>query len=46
MINKHEAIYATHPTVVTIHGDVAYDADGNEVAYDKDAVQTYIDANA
>ena len=43
---KHEAIYKLNPSVVTIRGDLAYDADNNEVAYDKDAVQAYIDANA
>ena len=32
--------------MVTIHGDVAYDANGKEVAYDKAAVQAYVDANA
>jgi len=41
-----DAIYKLNPSVVTIRGDVAYDADGNEVAYDKDAVQAYIDAHA
>ena len=41
-----EAIYILNPSVVTIRGDVAYDADGNEVAYDKDAVQAYVDAHA
>jgi len=46
MINKHEAIYATHSNVVTIHGDVAYDVDGNELSYDAEAVQTYIDNHA
>jgi hypothetical protein len=30
----HEAIYALNPTVVTIRGDVAYDADENIVEYD------------
>ena len=45
MIN-HQAIYALNPSVVTIRGDVAYDADGNEVAYDKAAVQAYVDAHA
>jgi len=34
MINIHEAIYALNPTVVTIRGDVAYDANEQEVAYD------------
>lgn len=43
---NHEAIYKLNPSVVTIRGDVAYDADGNEVAYDKDAVQAYVDAHA
>ena len=42
---NHEAIYKLNPSVVTIRGDVAYDADGNEVAYDKAAVDAYIAAN-
>ena len=42
----HDAIYKLNPSVVTIRGDVAYDADGNEVAYDKAAVQAYVDAHA
>lgn len=41
-----EAIYALNPSVVTIRGDVAYDANDNEVAYDKAAVQAYVDAHA
>ena len=45
-MNKHQAIYATHPAVVTIRGDDAFDADGNPVAYDEAVVQAYIDANA
>ena len=43
---NHEAIYALNPSVVTIRGDIAYDADGNEVAYDKAAVAAYVDAHA
>jgi len=43
MIN---AIYKLYPQVVRTVGDVAYDADGNEVAYDKAAVQAYVDAHA
>jgi hypothetical protein len=43
---NHEAIYKLNSSVVTIRGDVAYDADGNEVAYDKAAVQAYVDAHA
>ena len=43
---KHEAIYTLNPNVKVIRGDVAYDKDGNEVAYDQAAIQAYIDANA
>ena len=45
-MNKHEAIYKLYPNVVTIRGDVAYDANEQEVAYDKVAVQAEVDANA
>jgi hypothetical protein len=41
-----EAIIELYPQVVVVRGDVAYDADGNEVAYDKAAVQAYVDAHA
>jgi hypothetical protein len=40
------AIYKLYPSVVRTLGDIAYDIDGNEVAYDQAAVQAYIDANA
>lgn len=45
-MTNHQAIYALYPSVVTIRGETAYDADGNEVAYDKAAVQAYVDAHA
>jgi len=41
-----DAIYKLYPQVVKTVDDIAYDADGNEVAYDKAAVQAYVDANA
>jgi len=41
-----ESIYKLYPNVVRTVGDIAYDADGNEVAYDKVAVQAYVDAHA
>ena len=41
-----EAIFKLNPTVTRTVGETAYDADGNEVAYDKDAVQAYVDAHA
>ena len=40
------AVYKLNPLVTHTRGDIAYDADGNEVAYDKDAVQAYVDAHA
>jgi hypothetical protein len=43
---SHQAIYKLNPSVVTIRGDVAYDANDNEVAYDKAAVQAYVNAHA
>ena len=43
---NHEAILVLNPNIKVIRGDVAYDADGNEVAYDKAAVQAYVDAHA
>ena len=46
MINKFDAIFATHSNVVTIRGDVAYDKDENIVEYNEATVQAYIDANA
>ena len=46
MINTSQAIYKLYPTVTHTVGDTAYDANGNEVAYDKDAVQAYVDSQA
>ena len=41
-----DALRTLYPKIVITHGDIAYDANGNEVAYDKDAVQAYVDAHA
>ena len=38
-----QSIYKLYPTVVTIVGDIAYDANGNEVTYDSVAVQEEAD---
>jgi hypothetical protein len=43
---NHEAIFKLNPSVVTIRGDVAYDANNNVVVYDTEAVQAYVDAHA
>ena len=40
MIN-HDYIFALYPTVATIRGDIAYDADNNVVEYDKAAVTAH-----
>lgn len=42
MIN---AIYKLYPNVVRTVGDIAYDADGNEVAYDLQAVTAQAQAD-
>ena len=39
MIYIQDAIRALNSSIVTIRGDVAYDANEQEVAYDKDAAQ-------
>jgi hypothetical protein len=44
-IEQIQALYKLYPQIVTLRGVVAYDADGNEVAYDKAAVDAYIAAN-
>ena len=46
MIEFTQTIFKLNPSVVRTIGETAYDADGNEVAYDKDAVQAYVDAHA
>ena len=45
-MTNHEAIYALNPQVVRTVGDIAYNADGNEVAYDLTAVQALVDSQA
>jgi hypothetical protein len=42
----HRVILKLNPSVVTIRGDEAFDADDNPVTYDKTAVQAYIDAHS
>ena len=41
-----QAIYKLYPQVVTTVGDIAYDAEGNEVAYDLQAVTAQAQADA
>ena len=41
-----QAIYKLYPNVVRTVGDTAYDADGNEVAYDLQAVTTQAQKDA
>jgi len=46
MINIADGIYKLYPQVTHIIGDIAYDADGNEVAYDLAAVTTQAQKDA
>ena len=39
-----EAIQSLHPTVVRMVNNVAYDSDGNEVTYDKTAVDSLVES--
>jgi len=39
MIHLHEAIYEINSSIKTILNDIAYDQNGNEVAYDKSAAE-------
>jgi hypothetical protein len=43
---NHDAILKLNPTVTVIRGDIAYDAQGNEVTYDKSAVEAYVASHA
>jgi hypothetical protein len=45
-MNKHDAICAIDSSVVTIRGNDAFDAEGNQVSYDETTVQAYIDAHS
>ena len=41
-----QAVFKLYPQVLTMRGDDAYDADGNEVAYDLQAVTAQAQADA
>jgi hypothetical protein len=44
---KHKAIYALYPNVVTVYDDAgAFDAEGNKVEVDMDAVNAWVDPEA
>jgi hypothetical protein len=46
MINTFDAVFQLYPSVVKMIENVAYDAEGNTVTYDKDAVQAYVTSKA
>jgi hypothetical protein len=46
MIDITEAIYKLYPSVIRTVGDIAYDAQDNEVTYDKSAVEAYVASHA
>jgi hypothetical protein len=41
----HDAIYQLNPTIATIRGDIAYDANDNVVTYDKAQAEALVAAN-
>ena len=41
-----QALYKLYPQVVTVNGDEAFDADGNQVQYDLQAVTTQAEKDA
>jgi len=43
---NHDAIFKLYPSVTVIRGDIAYDANGNEVVYDLQAVTAQAQADA
>lgn len=43
---NYEAIYKLNPNIALMRGDIAYDANGNEIDYDKSAVEAYVASNA
>lgn len=43
---QFNAIYKLYPQVILTRGDIAYDADGNQVAYDLQAVTAQAEADA
>lgn len=45
-MNLHQAIFQLNPSVVTIRGDVAYDANEQAVTYDLAAAEALVAANA
>jgi hypothetical protein len=46
MIDISDAIFKLYPQVTVINDVTAYDADGNEVQYDKAAVEAYANSQA
>ena len=45
-MNIANSIYKLYPQAITINGDIAYDANGNEVVYDLQAVTAQAQADA
>ena len=45
-IQQLDTVYKLYPQVKSTVGDVAYDADGNEVSYDLEAVTAQAEADA
>ena len=44
-IQQTQIVYKLNTNIVRVVGDIAYDANGNEVSYDLAAVNAYVTAN-
>ena len=45
-IEQIDSIYKLYPQVTVIQGDIAYDANGTQIAYDLEAVDAKAEADA
>jgi hypothetical protein len=44
-LNIFQTLQKLYPQIITLQGDIAYDVDGNEVAYDLQAVTAQVEAD-
>jgi hypothetical protein len=43
MINNfYDVVFKLYPQIIAVRGDIAYDAQDNEVIYDKEVVEAYV----
>ena len=44
-LNIFQTLQKLYPQIITLQGDIAYDVDGNEVAYDLQEVTAQVEAD-